>query len=221
MSGRAKNPLDPYLERVKESLMEAKEYLECRRVPLKEVVKRCHDAVMTTLQRMVIDKKGMTVLEQLRKEKKLYFNTLVSILKEEGVEINNLNELEILRERRNMVEHEWYRPTEHEAEWAYDIAKSFVLQNYPEIFQEERESVPPPPTPHKDIQYVVFEDLDKATGPKVHSVDCPYYKKWQNNPTTTTTWHGPYKSFEEAWRICEELSKKGLFKPSKHGCIRD
>lgn len=68
-------------------------------------------------------------------------------------------------------------------------------------------------------KYVVFEDLYRATGPKAHSVDCTYYKRWLNSPTSTTTWHGPYNTFEEAWRICEELSKKGKFKSSKHGCI--
>jgi hypothetical protein len=69
-------------------------------------------------------------------------------------------------------------------------------------------------------KYVVFEDLERATGPKVHHVDCFYYKRWLSNPTTTTTWHGPYESEEKAWKVCKTLSLRSGFKPSKHNCIR-
>jgi hypothetical protein len=68
-------------------------------------------------------------------------------------------------------------------------------------------------------KYVVFEDLYKATGPKVHSADCLYYKRWLKNPTTTTTWHGPFDALEEARRICERLSIKGKWKCSEHSCV--
>lgn len=67
-------------------------------------------------------------------------------------------------------------------------------------------------------KYVVFEDLERAVGPKVHHVDCFYYKRWVSSPTSTTTWHGPYTSREEAWEICKELSSRSGFQPSKHGC---
>jgi hypothetical protein len=69
-------------------------------------------------------------------------------------------------------------------------------------------------------EYVVFEDLERATGPKVHHVNCFYYRRWLSNPTTTTTWHGPYESEEKAWEICKRLSSKSGFKPSKHSCVR-
>ena len=69
-------------------------------------------------------------------------------------------------------------------------------------------------------RYVVFEDLEGATGPKVHSVDCAYYRRWLARPTTTTTWHGPYHSKEKAWEICKRLSLRGGFKPSRHNCVK-
>lgn len=71
-----------------------------------------------------------------------------------------------------------------------------------------------------DDKYVVFEDLERATGPKVHNVNCFYYKRWLNNPTTTTTWQGPYESEEKAWQICKKLSLRSGFEPSKHRCVR-
>jgi len=69
-------------------------------------------------------------------------------------------------------------------------------------------------------EYVVFEDLARATGPKVHHVNCFYYRRWLSNPTSTTTWHGPYESKEKAWKICKNLSLRSGFKPSKHNCVR-
>lgn len=69
-------------------------------------------------------------------------------------------------------------------------------------------------------KYVVFEDLARATGPKVHHIYCFYYERWLSNPTTTTTWHGPYDSEEEAWEVCRRLSLKGGFEPSKHECFK-
>lgn len=69
-------------------------------------------------------------------------------------------------------------------------------------------------------KYVVFEDLERATGPKVHHADCFYYKRWLSNPSTTTTWLGPYESEEKAWEICKRLSLRSGFRPSKHRCVR-
>ena len=69
-------------------------------------------------------------------------------------------------------------------------------------------------------KYVVFEDLERATGPKMHHIYCFYYKRWLSNPTTTTTWHGPYESEEKAWEICKRISLKSGFQPSKHKCLR-
>jgi len=74
----------------------------------------------------------------------------------------------------------------------------------------------------KDTQhgYVVFEDLEKATGPKVHHVNCFYYKRWLTKLTSTIMWHGPYDTVEKAWEVCKRLSLHGGFKPSKHSCAK-
>ena len=68
-------------------------------------------------------------------------------------------------------------------------------------------------------KYVVFQDFIKATGPKVHNIDCFYYKRWLINPTTTTTWHGPYEALEEAWGVCKKLALNSRFEPTKHNCV--
>ena len=72
---------------------------------------------------------------------------------------------------------------------------------------------------NNQVSYVVFEDLDKVTGPKVHSADCVLYQKWLKKATTTTTWHGPYESKEEAWAICKSLAMGTKFEPSMHVCL--
>jgi len=73
---------------------------------------------------------------------------------------------------------------------------------------------------HGHKGYVVFEDLARATGPKVHHITCVYYGKWLENPTTTTKWHGPYETEKEAWEVCRILSSKSKFEPSCHQCVR-
>jgi len=67
--------------------------------------------------------------------------------------------------------------------------------------------------------YVVFEDLERATGPKVHHVDCFYHQRWLANPTATTTWHGPYESEEEAWKVCKRIAVRSSLEPSRHKCV--
>jgi endonuclease III len=73
---------------------------------------------------------------------------------------------------------------------------------------------------HGHKGYVVFEDLARATGPKVHHINCVYHAKWLKNPTTTTKWHGPYETEEEAWEVCRAISSKSEFEPSCHRCVR-
>lgn len=125
--------LDPYLTDVKEKLLEAEEYLKGKKISTGIIVTLCYEAVMTTLQRMIIDKKGMEPIEELRREKKIYFNSLVNILRSSGVSVENITELEILRDLRNRVVHEGYRPTERNAKWAYEVAKKFILKYYPKV----------------------------------------------------------------------------------------
>ena len=69
--------------------------------------------------------------------------------------------------------------------------------------------------------YVVFEDYDKAVCPRLHTIECAYYARWLSNPTTTTTWHGPYETYEAAWNICQRLSRQTSFSPSRHRCVHD
>jgi len=94
------------------------------------------DAVMCALQRAVIDVKGIRVIEQLRREKRLYFDTLVKILKDEGlIGTDELKELEILKDLRNRVVHEDYHPTKQHALWAYEVARTFIAKRYPEALK--------------------------------------------------------------------------------------
>jgi len=68
-------------------------------------------------------------------------------------------------------------------------------------------------------EYVVFEDFEKAVGPKVHNTDCYLYQRWLTYPTTTTTWHGPYATIVEADDICNGLCRGTNFEPRNHSCI--
>jgi hypothetical protein len=71
----------------------------------------------------------------------------------------------------------------------------------------------------KENQFVVFEDLERATGPKVHVVSCAYYQRWLKNQTKTTTWHGPFTPEEKAWNKCRNIALTQGLSPSKHNCI--
>ncbi len=124
--------LDPYLADVKEKLLEAEQYLKGKKISTGIIVTLCYETVMTTLQRMIIEKKGMKPIEELRKEKKIYLEPLVSMLKSLSVDIE-ITELEILRDLRNKVVHEGYRPTEQNAKWAYEVVKKFVSKYYPGV----------------------------------------------------------------------------------------
>ncbi len=73
-------------------------------------------------------------------------------------------------------------------------------------------------TTDKTKNYVVYEDLARASGPKVHHVGCFYYQRWLSSRTTTTTWHGPY-SYEEAWETCRRIASETAFEPSEHSCV--
>lgn len=132
--------LDPYLVSVREKFLEVGEYFKGRRFSWGPVVILLFEAVMLTLQRIIIDKKGVKSVEQLRKEKKLYFDILVKILEREGVKVKNIRDLEILKDLRNKVEHEGFKPSKEDAVWAYNTAKNFISQYYPKIFIFETKS---------------------------------------------------------------------------------
>lgn len=130
-------PLDPYLAVIKEKMEEAEHYLQEERILPETIVKLSFESVMYTLMRRIIDLKGIRLVEDLRRQKKLYFQTLVDILKRKGEPIDSFVELELLRDLRNRVEHEAFKATKQNAIWACDIAKSFISQKYPQIFVEQ------------------------------------------------------------------------------------
>jgi hypothetical protein len=129
--------LDPYLVNIKEKFHEVAEFFKGKRFSWAPVVILMFEAVMLTLQRMVVDKKGVTTLEELRKQKKLYFDTLVNILEKEGLKLEDVKDLEILKDLRNKVEHEGFKPSKEEALWSYSIVKNFISKYYPQIFFNE------------------------------------------------------------------------------------
>jgi hypothetical protein len=127
--------LDPYLISIKEKFTEVEEYFKGKRVYWGPVVLLLNEAIMITLQRLIIEKRGIKPIEQLKKEKKLYFDVLVRIISKGGVEITHLKDLELLKDLRNKIEHEDYKPSKKEVLWAFKTAKRFISQFYPEIFQ--------------------------------------------------------------------------------------
>jgi hypothetical protein len=70
------------------------------------------------------------------------------------------------------------------------------------------------------VLYVVFEHLKKSALPKVHSVHCNHYMRWlENQSTSTTAWHGPYGSLDEAMEKCVSIAKeKGMFPRTAECC---
>ena len=130
--------LDPYLISVKEKIYEAESYFRGEKGILwSQVIILLYDAIMSTLQRLVIDIKGIKPIEQMRREKKLYFDNLISILRKEGkITSEEIKELEILRDLRNRVVHEDYRPSKEHASWAFEVTRAFIKKTYPEVFKK-------------------------------------------------------------------------------------
>ena len=127
-------PLDPYLTTIREKIEEAEHYLQEERIFPETIVKLSYEVVMHTLKRRIIDLKGVKLVEDLRRQKKLYFDTLVGILRKEGEPIESHVHLELLRDLRNRVEHEAFKATKQNAIWAYNVAKNFIQKRYPQVF---------------------------------------------------------------------------------------
>jgi hypothetical protein len=66
--------------------------------------------------------------------------------------------------------------------------------------------------------YIVSEDLVKATDPKVHRTSCGHYQRWRREGSETTTWHGPYATREEAWKICQQIANRMGKQPVEAAC---
>lgn len=61
----------------------------------------------------------------------------------------------------------------------------------------------------KKCKFMVFEDVDNATCPKVHKTDCRHYKQYvqKGEATRSTKWHGPFDDHAEA---CKKATNIGL-----------
>ena len=130
--------LDPYLISAKEKIIAMEKYFKGETsVSWSPVVTLAHDALMATLQRMIIDvkgSKGIQVIEQLRREKKITLHTLSKLLKDMGViDEDEMKNLEILRDIRNRIVHEDYHPSKEQALWALKFVKSFISKHYPNL----------------------------------------------------------------------------------------
>jgi len=128
----------PWLEGAKENLELAEEYAkQDREILWGEAISLSFKAVMNTLQGRIVDLKGIKVIEQLRKNKKVSLDVLIGILQKEGLMFQS-RDLDNLRHLRNLVEHPdipYVRQSKKGALYAFNVARSFISQIYPEIFK--------------------------------------------------------------------------------------
>jgi hypothetical protein len=124
------------------------------------VVKESFNTILLCLECLVMDHAGPKILEQLRRESKIYLYPLINTLRDKGIEISSQNEIEKLRYFRNKIEHEHEEAEKHDAEWAYEITKSFVSQYYPEIISALKER-------KMGIEISRISKEEKVTGVKV------------------------------------------------------
>jgi len=130
--------VDPYLLSAREKVIAMERYFRGETsVSWSPIITLAHDALLSALQRMVIDLKGsdgVSMIEQLRREKKLYLSTLSRILKDSDViSEREMMDLEILRDLRNRIVHEDYHPSKEQAQWALNLAKTFLKKHYPQL----------------------------------------------------------------------------------------
>jgi len=130
--------IDPYLLSAREKVIAMERYFKGETsVSWSPIITLAHDALLSALQRMVIDFKGsegVSMIEQFRREKKLYLSTLSRILKDSDViSEREMMDLEILRDLRNRIVHEDYHPSREQAQWALNLAKTFLKKHYPQL----------------------------------------------------------------------------------------
>ena len=139
MSGETAK-LDPFLRRLQRNIKTVKKLLEQKLWD--QAVKESFRLIILTLECLVMDYAGVQVLEQLRKNRKIYLAPLIEVLESKGLEVVNKTELEKLRVYRNRLEHETETASSEDAEWAYGIAQALVQRYYPNIsgrLEEESE----------------------------------------------------------------------------------
>jgi len=130
--------IDPYLLSAREKVIAMERYFRGETsVSWSPIITLAQDALLSALQRMVIDLKGgegVSMIEQLRREKKLYLSTLSRILKDSDViSEREMMDLEILRDLRNRIVHEDYHPSREQAQWALNLTKTFLKKHYPQL----------------------------------------------------------------------------------------
>ncbi|MEM1738208.1 MAG: hypothetical protein QXF72_02495 [Nitrososphaerota archaeon] len=130
--------IDPYLSSAKEKALAMERYFKGETsVSWSPIITLAHDALISILQRMLIDLKGseaISIIEQLRREKKLYLHTLSKMLKDNNViDEEDMKNLEILRDLRNRIVHEDYHPSKEQALWVVNFTKTFITKHYPEL----------------------------------------------------------------------------------------
>jgi DNA-binding Lrp family transcriptional regulator len=131
--GKPPSMPDPYLASALEKLKAIERYLKGEvSVTWSPVVTLAHDALLTYMQRMLVELKGpdgVKTVEQMRREKKLFLEALARQLAEmDAICEEELKSIEILRDLRNRVVHEDYHPTRAQALWAYNFVKNFIEQ---------------------------------------------------------------------------------------------
>lgn len=128
--------LDPYLVSAKEKIAAMEKYFKGETaVSWSPIISLAHDAAMSILQRLLIDHKGaegVSIIEQMRRERQLYLQRLAKMLKDDGViDEEEFKGLELLRDLRNRVVHEDYHPSKEQALWALDLVKRLIRAHYP------------------------------------------------------------------------------------------
>lgn len=129
--------LDPYLISALDKVRSAEEYFKGKTsVSWSPVISMSHDAILSLLQRKLIDVKGaegVSIIDKLRREKKLHLSTLAKILREiNAIDNEDYRNIEILRDLRNRVVHEDYHPIKEQALWALNLVKAFIKKHFPE-----------------------------------------------------------------------------------------
>ncbi|MEZ0346101.1 MAG: DUF4145 domain-containing protein [Infirmifilum sp.] len=104
---------------------------------MEPIISMVHDALLAALQKLLIDVKGaegVSIIEQLRRDRKLHLSTLARMLRDAGaIDEEDLKNIEILRDLRNRVVHEDYHPSREQAKWALKFVETFIRKRYPDV----------------------------------------------------------------------------------------
>jgi len=130
--------LDPYVYRVREIIREVESYLRSESgTSWSRAISLLYDAVTLTLQKLVIDIKGINAVERMEREEERHFDNLINLLQEEGkITSEEINQLEILRDLQDKVANGNYRPSRGDVSDAFERAAAFIKKRYPEVIKD-------------------------------------------------------------------------------------